>query len=70
MTVKLEPMRNSAVYIVASKRNGTLYTGVTSNLPRRGWEHREGLIDGFARRYGCRLLVWYEYYETMPEAIA
>ncbi|QGM98970.1 GIY-YIG nuclease family protein [Methylocystis parvus] len=63
-------MRNPAVYIVASKRNGTLYTGVTSNLPRRAWEHREGLVDGFTKQYGCRLLVWCEYYETMPEAIA
>jgi len=63
-------MRNPAVYIVAGKRNGTLYTGVTSNLPRRAWEHREGLIEGFTKRYGCRLLVWYEYYETMPDAIA
>ncbi|QGM99081.1 GIY-YIG nuclease family protein [Methylocystis parvus] len=62
-------MRNPAVYIVASKRNGTLYTGVTSNLPRRIWEHRDELRDGFTKRYGCKLLVWYEFYETMPEAI-
>ncbi len=63
-------MRVPAVYIVASKRNGTLYTGVTSNLARRVWEHREGLFDGFTKRYGCKLLVWYEFYEIMPDAIA
>ncbi|MBL1258344.1 GIY-YIG nuclease family protein [Methylocystis sp. Sn-Cys] len=63
-------MRAPAVYIVASKRNGTLYTGVTSNLARRVWEHREGLFDGFTKRYSCKLLVWYEFYETMPDAIA
>ena len=63
-------MRVPAVYIVASKRNGTLYTGVTSNLARRVWEHRDGLFDGFTKRYGCKLLVWYEFYETMPDAIA
>jgi predicted GIY-YIG superfamily endonuclease len=63
-------MKNPAVYIMASKRNGTLYTGVTSNLPRRAWEHRESQIPGFTERYGCRLLVWFEYYETMHDAIA
>ncbi len=63
-------MRVPAVYIVASKQNGTLYTGVTSNLARRAWEHREGLFEGFTKRYGCKLLVWYEFYETMPDAIA
>ncbi len=63
-------MRQPAVYIVASKRNGTLYTGVTSNLPRRIWEHREGLLPGFTKKYGCKLLVWYEIYQDMPNAIA
>ena len=58
------------VYIMASRRNGTLYTGVTSDLARRAYEHREGLISGFTKRYGCRLLVWYEGHETMPYAIA
>jgi putative endonuclease len=62
-------MRNPAVYIVANKRNGTLYTGVTSNLPHRVWQHREGQFDGFTKRYGCKLLVWYEHHQTMPEAI-
>jgi putative endonuclease len=55
---------------MANQRNGTLYTGVTSDLARRGFEHREGLIPGFTRRYGCKLLVWYERYERMDEAIA
>ena len=63
-------MRQPAVYITASARNGTLSTGVTSNLPRRAYEHREGRMAGFTARYGCKLLVWYESYETMIDAIA
>ena len=63
-------MREPAVYIVASGRNGTLYTGVTSNLSQRVFQHREGLAPGFTARYGCKLLVWYERYEIMPDAIA
>ena len=56
-----------AVYILASGRNGTLYTGVTSNLPKRVWEHREGVVDGFTKEYGVKHLVWYEVCED-PEA--
>ena len=63
-------MRNPAVYIMASQRNGTLYTGVTTDLGRRAHEHREGRIPGFTARYDCKLLVWYERYESMIEAIA
>jgi putative endonuclease len=63
-------MRSPAIYIMASERNGTLYTGVTSDLPRRGYQHREGLIAGFTTRYGCKLLVYYEVYEDMHSAIA
>ena len=63
-------MRQPAVYIMASKRNGTLYTGVTSDLPRRAYEHREGHIPGFTSRDGCKLLVWYAGYEVMVDAIA
>ena len=59
-----------AVYIVASKRNETLYVGVTSNLPSRAWQHREGILPGFTKKYGCKLLVWYEIYQDMPNAIA
>ena len=62
-------VKSPAVYIVASKRNGTLYTGVTSNLSQRIWQHREALLSGFTTRYGCKRLVWYEFYETMPDAI-
>ena len=61
--------RQPAVYIMASERNGTLYTGVTSQLPQRVWQHREGSFDGFTRRYRCKLLVWYELHETMESAI-
>jgi putative endonuclease len=57
-------------YIMASKRNGTLYTGVTSNLPGRAFQHRTGLVKGFTAKYGCKLLVWYEVHESMYEAIA
>jgi predicted GIY-YIG superfamily endonuclease len=62
-------MKQPCVYIVANKRNGTLYTGVTSDLPRRIFEHREGLIAGFSKKYGCKLLVWYEVHETIVSAI-
>ncbi|MCJ2188651.1 GIY-YIG nuclease family protein [Novosphingobium beihaiensis] len=58
-----------AVYIMASARNGTLYVGVTSWLPKRVWEHREGVIDGFTARYDCKLLVWFELHATMEHAI-
>ena len=58
------------VYIMASQRNGTIYLGVTSNLPKRVYEHREGLIDGFTKKHGCKLLVWYESYDDIQEARA
>jgi putative endonuclease len=57
------------VYILASKPRGTLYTGVTSNLVRRIWQHREGAADGFTRRYRIKLLVWFEQHATMHDAI-
>jgi putative endonuclease len=63
-------MKQPAVYIMANKRNGTLYAGVTSNLGQRVWQHREGVLDGFSKRYGCKLLVWYEAHEMMNAAIA
>ena len=59
-----------AVYILASKRNGTLYVGVTSNLPQRIARHKAGEADGFTKKYGVHTLVWYEYLPTMLEAIA
>jgi putative endonuclease len=63
-------MKTPAVYIMASDRNGTLYVGVTSNLPQRAWQHRNGCVDGFARRYNCKTLVWYELHASMEAAIA
>ncbi len=62
-------MKQPCVYIVANKRRGTLYTGVTANLPRRAFEHREGLVKGFSAKYGCKILVWYEPHATMIDAI-
>ena len=62
--------RPPSVYIMASKRNGTLYTGVTSDLSQRAYQHREGLTPGFTSRYGCKRLVFYERYERMDDAIA
>ena len=59
------------VYILASQRNGTLYTGVTSNGgARRIYEHREGLIPGFTKQYGVKMLVWYELHQSISTAIA
>jgi putative endonuclease len=58
------------VYIMANRRNGTLYVGVTSDLIARAYQHREGRIAGFTKRYGCKLLVWYEPHDEMASAIA
>lgn len=58
-----------AVYITANRKNGTLYTGVTSNLVKRIGEHREGHIPGFANKWGCRRLVWYEVHDMIATAI-
>ncbi len=63
-------MREPTVYMMASRRNGTIYLGVTSNLGERAWQHRTGILPGFTKRYGCKMLVWYEHYERMDEAIA
>jgi predicted GIY-YIG superfamily endonuclease len=63
-------MKQAAAYIMANRRNGTLYVGVTSNLAQRAWLHRKGAIAGFTKRYGCKILVWYEPYSTMLDAIA
>ena len=61
--------RLPCVYMLASQRNGTLYTGVTSNLVKRIWEHKHDVVDGFTRKYGVHNLVWYEVHETMESAI-
>ena len=62
-------MKQAAVYLLASQRNGTLYVGVTSNLAQRVWQHKQGLVEGFTQRYGIKMLVWYELHETMYAAI-
>ena len=61
--------RQPCVYMLASKRNGTLYTGVTSNLLKRVWEHKNNLVEGFTNKYGVHTLVWYELHHTMDSAI-
>ena len=62
-------MRGTWVYILASKRNGTLYVGVTSDLRRRMEEHKQGLIEGFTKKYGVKRLVWVERHESIAAAI-
>ena len=57
------------VYILASGRNGTLYIGVTNDLVRRVWEHREGLVPGFTKRYDVKMLVYYEQFQNIGFAI-
>jgi putative endonuclease len=64
----LAPMKAGYVYIMASARNGTLYIGVTSDLIKRVWEHRNGLVPGFTSQHNCKLLVWYEAYDELQEA--
>jgi putative endonuclease len=62
-------MRDAWVYIMTNRPNGTLYVGVTTNLPRRTWEHREGVIEGFTKKYGLKRLVYYERHESIVLAI-
>jgi putative endonuclease len=57
------------VYILASRRNGTLYIGMTDDLVRRAWEHRTGAVRGFTRQYGIKMLVWFEQHETRESAL-
>ncbi len=61
--------KQPAVYILASKRNGTLYIGVTSDLVKRIWEHKNDMVEGFTKRYSVHQLVWYELHENMESAI-
>ena len=58
------------VYILANRRNGTLYVGVTSNPVRRVWEHKSDAVESFTKKYQTHMLVWYELHETMDSAIA
>ena len=57
------------VYVMASSRNGTLYTGVTSDLPLRVAQHKEGTFAGFTEKYGCKMLVWFERHDEIEPAI-
>jgi putative endonuclease len=61
--------RSYFVYILASRRHGTLYVGVTGDLVRRVFEHRSGLVEGFSRKYGVKTLVWFETTESIEAAI-
>jgi putative endonuclease len=61
--------KQPAVYILASKRNGTLYVGVTSDLVKRVWEHKNNMMEGFTKQYNVHELVWYELHESMESAI-
>lgn len=61
-------MKDYYVYIMASGRNGTLYTGKTNALPKRAWEHKNGAADGFTKKYGVKNLVYYEVHNDLSEA--
>ena len=63
-------MKLACVYILASKRNGTLYVGVTSGLVQRIWQHKNDFVEGFTQRYGVHTLVWFEAHESMDSAIS
>lgn len=62
-------LKDFYIYILASQRNGTLYIGVTSNLIRRIWEHKEGIVEGFTKKYSVKNLVYYEKHDTADSAI-
>jgi putative endonuclease len=68
--MRMNSPKQPAVYLLASKRNGTLYTGVTSDLVKRIWQHKNDLADGFTKQYSVHLLVYYELAEEMAAAIA
>jgi len=61
--------RSYYVYLLASRRKGTVYVGVTNDLAKRVWQHKQGLVEGFTKRYGVRTLVWYEQTESIEAAI-
>jgi putative endonuclease len=62
-------MKGGHVYVMTNKRDGTLYVGVTANVGRRAFEHRERLVDGFTKQYGLKRLVYYEFHEDIRTAI-
>jgi putative endonuclease len=61
-------MKAGYVYMMANRKNGTIYIGVTSDLAGRAYQHRESLVAGFTKRYGCKLLVWYEAFDDIEQA--
>jgi putative endonuclease len=61
-------MKAGHVYIMANARNGTLYIGCTSDLAKRAWEHRNGVVPGFTRKHGCKMLVWYAAFDDLQQA--
>jgi len=63
-------VKKPCVYLLASKRNGTLYVGVTSDLVKRVWEHKNDMVEGFTKRFGVHKLVWYELHESLTSAIS
>ena len=63
-------MKSGWVYIMANRRNGTIYVGSTSNLAQRVHQHREGLIEGFTKDHGCKLLVWHDGHDNLHDARA
>ncbi len=62
-------MAGGWIYFMTNRRNGILYAGVTSNLPKRAWEHREEVTPGFTKRYGLKLLVYYEHFDDIRDAL-
>ena len=62
-------MKQPCVYLLSSRRNGTLYVGVTSDLAKRVWQHKNHVVEGFTKKYGVDRLVWYEVHEAMESAI-
>ena len=61
-------MQPGYVYLMASQPNGTIYLGVTSNLAQRAYQHRRGQVEGFSKKHGCTLLVWYERHDDIQDA--
>ena len=61
--------RSYFVYLLASRRNGTLYVGVTNDLMKRVCQHKQGLVEGFTKKYGVKILVWYEQTESIESAV-
>ena len=66
----IQAVKQPCVYLLASRRNGTLYIGVASDIVKRVWEHKNDVVAGFTRRYGVHTLVWYEIHENMESAIS